>query len=330
MKKGTVLFAVGALIGTICIMIFVDIARLDADYAQMPYSATKSEIQTGYDLGLLPPALFKRRNRNMAVARENFDKAFDKIMHLLGVSNYYKGKIALRPAAKADARVTRSEAVRRMLYALDLLEALGHIRLPAPSTGAANFTDFKVHAGYLRALQFLTSRGVVKGYADGRLHSDKLLTNRDCVVFIVRLYKALDVDIKQRSLRSERTGQKSDETDYRKTVSYRRLMSSHKFDPNRGVDIQEFADKIRKRQQRIREILSLHKAPTRAVCESASKEIKVTSLPPSRAVVRNKSQRKVDNTSLAPAGNACSRFPYLIRKLEETRSLTKVSESDLL
>ncbi|NLF97934.1 MAG: S-layer homology domain-containing protein [Candidatus Riflebacteria bacterium] len=328
MKKGNGLFVVGAFAGIICIVTLFDVARLDADYSKVSSSTTKSELQTGYDLGLLPPAVFKRRNRNMAVDRRHFDQALEKIMHLSGVPSEKKGKIALRPAA--NLRLTRSEAVRRMLHALDLLEASGYIRLPASSTGVSDFTDFKVHAGYMRALQYLTRRGVVKGYADGRLRSDKLLTNRECVAFVVRFYQALQVDMQQHRIRSERGRSKSDETDYRNTVSYRRLMSTHKFDPNREVDVQEFAAKIRKKQKRIREILSQHESTVSAGSEAIRKEIKVTSLPPVHAVAISKSEKKADKTRLAPAGNSASRFPYLIRKLEETRSFTKVSESDLL
>ncbi|PKL51100.1 MAG: hypothetical protein CVV42_00630 [Candidatus Riflebacteria bacterium HGW-Riflebacteria-2] len=329
MKKGNVLFAVGALAGIICIMTFFDIARLDADYSKMSSSVTKSEYQIGYDLGLLPPEAFKRRNRNKAVDRGHFDQALDKIMHLLGVSNENKGRKSLRPAS--NLRLTRSEAVRRMLHALDLLEAYGYIRLPACATGVANFADLKVHSGYRRALQYLTGRGVVKGYADGSLHSDKLLTNRDCVAFIVRFYKALDVDMQQQRIRSERISAKPDgKSDYRKTNSYRRLINNYKFDPYREVDVQEFADKIRKKQKRIRAILSRHESTVIDRCEATRKEIKVTSLPSNHVVARNKSEKKADKTRLAPSGAVSSRFPYLIRKLEETRNLTKVSESDLL
>jgi len=139
MKKGNILFFVGALAGIICIMTLFDIARLDADHSKMPSSSAKSEYQTALDLDLLPPAAFKKRSRNKAVGRGHFARALDKIMHLLGVSNENKGKIVLRPAA--NLQLTRSEAVRSMLHALDLLEALGYIKLPACSNGSANFAD---------------------------------------------------------------------------------------------------------------------------------------------------------------------------------------------
>ncbi len=329
MKKGNALFFGGAFAGIICIMTLFDIARLDADYLNMPSSCAKSEYQIAHDLGFLPPAAFKSRNRNKAVGRGHFDQALDKIMHLLGVSNENKSRIAWQ--TEANLQLTRSGAVRRMLHALDLLEAYGYIRLPACSTGVANFTDLTVHSGYRRALQYLTVRGVVKGCADGRLHSDKQLTNRDCVAFLVRFYKALDVDMKQHILRSERINAKpKGGAIYHKTASYRRLMSDHKFDPSREVDVQEFAAKIRKKQKRIREILSRHESTVSAGSEVTRKEIKVTSLSPNQAVARIKSEKIAEKNRVASTVSPSSRFPYLLRKLEETRNLTKGSESDLL
>jgi len=203
MKKGKKQFIAGAMAGSLLFSIAFDLKRLDAIQDTDAWHRMAPELRLGYDLGFLPPQAFDPRNWISAITRQDFELAFDKAMQMLGISSGYDieamAQARLLKQKSQRRRIKRGEALNKVIQTLILLETYGHIKLPDSESRLVSFADYKTPPEYERAMTYLVNRGIVKGYSDGRLHTTRYLSNRDCVFLITRFYEALAAEKKTES-----------------------------------------------------------------------------------------------------------------------------------
>ncbi|MBU1108896.1 MAG: S-layer homology domain-containing protein [Candidatus Riflebacteria bacterium] len=200
MKEGKKQFIAGAMAGSLLFSIAFDSKRLDATQDTEAWHRMAPELRLGYDLGILSPKAYEPYNWTSPIIRKDFEQAFDKAMQMLGISNGYDiGTLAqtkLINSASSRKKIRREEALDKIFQTLVLLDTCGYIRLPETEAALINFTDYKTPQKYETAMTYLVNRGIVKGFADGRLHAKRYLTNRDCVFLITRFYEAIATEKK--------------------------------------------------------------------------------------------------------------------------------------
>lgn len=200
MKEGKKQFIAGAMAGSLLFSIAFDSKRLDATTDTEAWHRMAPELRLGYSLGILSPKAYEPCNWTSPIIRKDFEQAFDKAMQLLGISNGYDiGALAqakLINKASSRKKIRREDALNKIFQTLVLLDTYGYIRLPVIEEALTKFTDYKTPQKYEAAMTYLVNSGVVKGYADGRLHAKRYLTNRDSVYLITRFYEAIATEKK--------------------------------------------------------------------------------------------------------------------------------------
>jgi len=206
-----------------------------------------------------------------------------------------------------------------------MLRNLNHLYPPLEKDEKGAYSDVVAGSDLDYDLQAISNYGIQLGYVGGRLAGAEKITRSEAIGTIFAAIAPL-VTIRSEILTSESDVSR----DHLQTRASRRLLADYKFDPNRAVDVQEFATLIRQKQKRIREILERR---PRAENESASAvsykqtEQKVELVKKAPGVTLNQ-KMTAGKKSLVVSSNIKQRFPYLAQKLVETRKLAKASSDN--
>ncbi|MFZ2957019.1 MAG: S-layer homology domain-containing protein [Candidatus Ozemobacteraceae bacterium] len=184
-------FLMGTLAAGVITATAFDVHGLEAVSKRVAVSYMAPELRLSIDIGLLDAADVRLGLVDAPIVRRDFARLLKQTLLLLGAPAGSEmsdlassGIFAIGSPKKMISRRHTLEALYRTIIHLS---DSGLLTLPEPR--AEGFKDYTPPVKYQAALAYLREKGIARGYQSGIFGVEKMLTKREAVYFLYRLYE---------------------------------------------------------------------------------------------------------------------------------------------
>lgn len=197
MKQADNYFLTGALLAMLIIAVLGGNGLINMVLASGEHGHLPRELRLGCEIGLVSAQQLKTATLNRKITSAHFAENLAMVMMLLGAQESADARELSRTGIVAgragSGNVSRSTALETLARATLMLAEKDFISL---SDGkAANYRDYKVADKYTRAIAWLQSKYIVRGYPDGTIGKNKSLSLREAIFFLYRFYEAVSSEM---------------------------------------------------------------------------------------------------------------------------------------
>ena len=197
MKQADNYFLTGALLAMLIIAVLGGNGLINMVLASGEHGHLPRELRLGCEIGLVSSQQLKTATLNRKITSAHFAENLAMVMMLLGAQESADARELSRTGIVAgragSGNVSRSTALETLARATLMLAEKDFISL---SDGkAANYRDYKVADKYTRAIAWLQSKYIVRGYPDGTIGKNKRLSLREAIFFLYRFYEAVSSEM---------------------------------------------------------------------------------------------------------------------------------------
>lgn len=196
MKQANNYYFAGVFAAILCIAIFAGNSIFQIAFAGDNLGSLPRELRLGVELGLISQTQCKNSTLNRQITKSQFAEKLATVLDMLGSADsetkqlIKSGLITAKGMSSGISRQDTLEILARS--SIFLAEAK---LLTLPDAVAKNYRDYQIAEKYGRAIAYLQSKYVVRGFPDGSLGSRKRLSLRDAIFFLYRFYEAVSADL---------------------------------------------------------------------------------------------------------------------------------------
>ncbi|GAB4269668.1 MAG: hypothetical protein Kow0029_05820 [Candidatus Rifleibacteriota bacterium] len=190
-------FILGILIAVVSISAVSSNSWLSSAIAGLQLASLPRELRLAIDAGLIEQHECSKAFLNARCSRAEFGRKLGFMIMMTGaqpeVNLKSLAKTGIFKAYPATGKIRRKEAIEAMARACMFLSMKKLINLPEEK--AVSYRDYNVPEKYTAAVSYLQKKYIVRGYPDGKLGANRLMTNREAIYFTYRLYEAVAADL---------------------------------------------------------------------------------------------------------------------------------------
>ncbi len=199
MKQANNHFLAGTILAALVIMA-VGGNLLQSVLASNALGRLPREVRLGCELGIIMPHQLKASVLDRRITSADFADKLALVMMLLGANESEDARELTKAgiiAGKIGAgRMSRATTLETLARATIFIAEKGLIEFE--NHEASDYRDYRVADKYLKAVAWLQSKYVVRGYPDGSLGKNKNLSLREAVFFLHRFYEAVSSEMMSR------------------------------------------------------------------------------------------------------------------------------------
>jgi len=191
MQQRTRNFIFGSLAAVFLTASMTELPVLEAISDNTAFGRLSPELRLGMDIGIIDASDLESRSLDTPITRRSFSVLLKRVFQMLGAPAGSELS-DLRTAGIFDPSPSRRSVQRK-----SALEALARGTLHLADNGfltlepkaTSNFSDYRIPEKYRDAISFLKSKGIARGYPDGRFGASRALTKREAVFLLYRFYE---------------------------------------------------------------------------------------------------------------------------------------------
>lgn len=197
MKRANGYFVSGVFCAVLAISVFTGNGFFSGVMATDGRGRLARELRLGNEIGIVESQDLLSKKLDRSINRNDFAEKLSTIMDLLGGNEVASPKglseSGILSNRNGRSSVKRADAIEAFARTVIYLNEKGMISLPEAT--AKNYRDYRVPQKFSRAIAYLQSKFVLRGYPDGTAGAKKVLSNREAVFFLYRLYEAIASDM---------------------------------------------------------------------------------------------------------------------------------------
>lgn len=186
----------GVVLAVICVAVLAGTGILNPIFANGLGNAPR-ELRLGVDIGIIQPQQCKSKKfLRSNITKKDFADKLAIVMNLVGVQNSdskFMETNGIFDGNNPKSKLSRKEAVEMMARSTNYMLSDNIFKTSVKES--KDFLDYKIPEKYSIAMAYMQNKFVVRGLSNNKLGSNRMLTQREAVYFLYRLYEAISSDM---------------------------------------------------------------------------------------------------------------------------------------